>query len=92
MAVFIFDKTGHVIGRSKNLRGPHDRCRKVRPAHIEVTPTITGGAKVYVRWVDDSWSCIGFFCYERAVKWQNTRRFADTTKVTAPQVKVGGAA
>ena len=86
MTILIWDRDGQVIGRSKNLRGINDRCRKVAAIRTEVAPAITGGASFLVKWLDGSWTSTTFASYDVACRYQRTRRFSQAQLICAPRI------
>ena len=84
--VFIYNNTGTIIGRSKNLRGIHERCRRVAVALVEVLPKMDGGANVIVKWIDNSWFATDFADYGIAVDWAGEKRFRGAKKMIALKI------
>lgn len=86
MTILIRDRAGQVIGRSKNLRGINERCRRVPVIRTEVAPSLTGGASFLVKWLDGSWASAPFGSYDAACLYQRTRRFSQAQLICAPRI------
>lgn len=83
MTIFIYDKAGAVIGRSKNLRGIIDRFRNNRHLDAQITVTPRNNplqpAQFGIRWSDGSWAVADFASYEVCVNRATARRFDGAT-------------
>ena len=86
MTTLIWNRSGQIIGRSKNLRGINERCRKVIAIRTEVVPAITGGASFLVKWLDGSWASTTFASYDVACRYQRARRFSQAQLICAPRI------
>lgn len=89
--IYIYNGAGTIIRYSKNLRGINTWCRKNTSGIHEVcvTPLRCGGAQLFVRWNDKTWTSVKFNSYSLAVKYANTRRFSSTHKlIIIPQIEV----
>ena len=93
--VRIFNNKGELIGTSRNLAGINARCRKLRYGvdEVSVTPKAFGGANLFVRRDDGSWTATDFGSYHLCVKYAMTKRFdaaaSKQRRLINPQHKVG---
>ena len=69
--LFIKNINYEIIGKSKNLRGINDRCRKMPGAK----PWVYNKTMVDVSWPDGSFVLVEFGSEKLAYKYANTKRF-----------------
>lgn len=84
--IFIYDKGGNVISKSRNLRGIHDYCRSIlhRPATVQVFECSGSGASVSIRWPSGAHCLTDFASFGVASKWAQHRRFAPADVTITP--------
>lgn len=88
MAITICSGAGEIISTSRNLRGIHDRCRRLKHAveRVEVIPLRDGGANILIKWIDGSWATTNFADYGVCVKYADGSFFTGAKKIVAPQI------
>lgn len=72
--IYILNRDGDVIARSKNLRGINARCRKVPGAKPWVYSK-NNGPVVDITWPDGSFAVVPFGSLALAQRYAATKRF-----------------